>query len=182
MQGLNMAKINQVYINLVANALSSKDPFPALLEMLLDDNPGLKNEAALGLEKLGDGRAIKYLISEALKAGPGHNSVFLDIIAAWDCSGYEMELLKLGLESTFEGKNNILHSLQNIHTIPVQQKQKLISAIKLKKEITKSDKVVDINNVGFLDYSRELIAEIPLKETAKIFKFPNLRRPHLSIV
>lgn len=153
----------------VIQALKQKDPFDSLVKLLNNENSEIKEEAAKKLYKLGGNRSVKYLLQQAQEVKD--MSVFLELASLCECSGYEMELLRIGLECGDDGKDCVLYALNNIEAIKYSEKKTITAAIRLKQVLFKSDNVVNIKNIQFLNEALDVIENIEVKESAKIFNF-----------
>jgi hypothetical protein len=160
----------------VAQAMNEEDAFSALVKLLNKLDPELKNEAAIGLKSFGDARAVKYLIPECMKAKKNSNTVLVEALTYFDCSGYELDLLKIGMQSNFESQNYIVEALQNISYISDKSNRVITSSVNLQRELILNNKVIDISNLEFLNSALEIIGDIPLKATAQIINFPVAKR------
>ena len=160
----------------VAQAMNEEDAFCALVKLLEKLDPELKNEAAIGLKSFGDSRAVKYLIPECLKVKKNSNTVLVEALTYFDCSGHELDLLKIGMQSNFESQNYIIEALQNIAYISYKNNKDITSSVNLQRELMLNNKVVDISNLDFLNSALEIIGDIPHKETAKIINFPTPKK------
>lgn len=157
---------------LVAEAMNQEDAFSALVKLLGKLDSELKNEAAIGLKSFGDARAVKYLIPECLKAKKNTNTILVEALTYFDCSGHELDLLKIGMQSNFESQNYIIEALQNISYISKQNDDVITASVNLQRELILNNKIIDMSNLEFLNSALEIISDIPHKETAKIINFP----------
>lgn len=155
---------------LVEEAMCKRDPLPSLIEMLLSKNKEMRKEAAFGLMELEDPRAIKYLIKQGSLSE--NRAICAYALSSFDCSGYEMDLITMGLNGAWEVKHHIINAISNIECMSFKTNKMLITSVELSQALIKSEKVVNLPNIDFLNEILRDLMEMPLKEPAQIIQFP----------
>lgn len=83
--------------------LGGDDITDFLISLLSEDNSGIRNRAALALERIGDSRAVEPLIDSIYK-NPNYNGTMVFALESLDCSKHLKDIFTILFTESYEAK------------------------------------------------------------------------------
>jgi hypothetical protein len=131
----------------------------------------------LDLGKLGDRRAIPYIIAYAQTAVHHRPEAFF-ALTHFNCEESLPTLLTMALDEGHEVQEHMLTILDNLQAIDEKRKNFLLNSLQLVKTLTYNQKNTDINKLYFIENCIGLLERIPSTKLATVLPFKRNTNHH----